>query len=130
MALLTLVMRKWGHSEGKGLGKREDGIQHALTAEHVLPQVDTSKMSKRAAAKQRAAAANAKNRKWAQAPITRGRIVNANQDMRSKEDQERYGELSRVVCLTGLVDNPEDLGDDLSDQIGEECSQHGYVACV
>lgn len=119
------MFRKWGHTEGKGLGVREDGIQHALTAEHVLPQVDTSKMSKRQLAKQRAAAANAKKRKWVQAPNARGRIVNENENVRNREDLEKYGEVSRVVCLTGVAEDPEEVNDDLPDEIGEECSKHG-----
>lgn len=121
------MFRKWGHTEGKGLGVREDGITQALTAEHVVPQVDTSKMSKRQRAKARAAAANAKNRKWVQAPNARGRIVNANEDVRTKEDLEKYGEVSRVVCLTGVAEDPEEIAEDLSDDIGEECSKHGCV---
>lgn len=121
------MFRRWGHTEGKGLGVREDGITHALTAEHVLPTVDTSKMSKRALAKHRAAVANAKTRKWVQAPSARGRIVNANEEVRSREDLERFGEVSRVVCLTGVVEDPEEIPEDLTDRIGDECSNHGCV---
>lgn len=121
-------MQKWGHKEGTGLGARGEGIVHALAAEHLeAAPKDPATMSKRQLAKQKAAAANAKanKKKWVQNPNTRGRIVNANEDERSKSEKEKYGEPSRVVCLVGLVGSMEDIDEDLAEEIGEECSKHG-----
>ena len=56
-------MRRWGHQEGAGLGKEGTGIVHALVAEHVITAKDPATMSKRALARQKATAANAKSRK-------------------------------------------------------------------
>ena len=121
-------MRKWGHKEGTGLGAHGTGIVHALTAEHVVKPNDPSHpLSKRQLAKQKAAAANAKNRKWTQSASSRGRIVNANEDERQREEKDRLGEASRVVCLIGLVTGVDDVDEDLSDEIGEECSKWGWV---
>ena len=122
-------MRRWGHKEGTGLGANSSGIVHALTAEHVVAPPksgDPSQpLSKRQLAKQKAASANAKNRKWVQSATSRGKIVNANEDERQKEEKERLGEASRVVCLVGLVEGVDDVDEDLSDEIGEECSKWG-----
>ncbi len=127
----AVVMRRWGHKEGAGLGAHGTGIVHALTAEHVTasqkPGDPSQPMSKRQLAKQKAAAANAKNRKWTQTATSRGRIVNANEDERQREEKGRLGEASRVVCLVGLVEGLDDVDEDLSDEIGEECSKWGYV---
>lgn len=118
-------MRKWGHKEGSGLGVNGTGIVHALAAEHVeKPGKPNQALSKRQLAKQKAAAANAKNRKWVQAATSRGRIVNANEDERRKEEQDRLGEASRVVCLQGLVESEDDIDEDLADEIGEECAKY------
>lgn len=122
-------MRRWGHKEGTGLGARGTGIVHALTAEHVaVPSKNgdpAHTLSKRQLAKQKAAAANVKNRKWTQSATSRGRIVNANEDERQREERGRLGEASRVVCLVGLVEGVDDVDEDLSDEIGEECSKWG-----
>ncbi len=125
--MLFTVMRKWGHKEGTGLGAHGTGIVHALTAEHVVapPKPGDPRLSKRQLAQQKAAAANAKNRKWTQSATSRGRIVNANEDERQREEKLRLGEASRVVCLVGLVDGVDDVDEDLSDEIGEECSKWG-----
>ncbi|WWD17386.1 hypothetical protein CI109_101827 [Kwoniella shandongensis] len=128
------MMRKWGHKEGTGLGAHGTGIVHALAAEHIQaaprPVDPNQPLSKRALAKQKAAAANAKNRKWVQAPNARGRIVNANEDERQREEKGRLGEASRVICLVGLVDGVEEVDEELSDEIGEECSKWGIVERV
>lgn len=124
------VMKRWGHVEGTGIGARQDGIVHALSAEHAGPSVDLSTLSKRAQAKAKAAAANAKKRKWVQAPNARGKIVNANEDLRAAEERDRLGEASRVVCLTGLVEGEEEVDEELSEEVGEECSKWGIVERV
>lgn len=118
------VMRKWGHKEGSGIGARGDGIVHALTTEHVVPH---KAMSKRAAAKARAAAANAKQKAWSQAASTRGRIVDASAEDRAAAERERVGDASRIVVLSGLVDGEDGIDESLSDDIGTECSKFGSV---
>ena len=32
-----------------------------------------------------------------------------------------------MICLVGLVEGLDDVDEDLSDEIGEECSKFGYV---
>lgn len=123
-------MKRWGHVEGTGIGARADGIVHALSAEHVLAQSDKSNLSKRQQAKQKAAEANAKKRKWVQAPNARGKIVNANEDQRAAEEKARLGEASRIICLLGLVESEEEVDEELSEEIGEECSKWGIVERV
>lgn len=123
-------MKRWGHVEGTGIGARADGIVHALAAEHVQKQLDPAKMSKRQVAKQKAAAANAKKRKWVQAPNARGKIVNANEDVRAAAERDKLGDASRIVCLVGLVESEEEVDEELSDEIGEECSKWGIVERV
>jgi hypothetical protein len=123
-------MRRWGHKEGTGLGADGSGIKHALTAEHVAKPIDPKQpLSKRQLAKQKAAAANAKskNRKWVMHSTNRGKIVNANEEEKRVEEQGKYGEASRIICLVGLVGGEDDIDEDLSEEIGEECSKYGYV---
>lgn len=121
-------MRKWGHKEGTGLGADGSGIVHALTAEHVAKPVDPKQpLSKRQLAKQKAAAANAKNRKWVQHATNRGKIVNAADAERKSEEVTKYGEASRIICLVGLVGSEDEIDEDLSEEIGEECSKYGSV---
>ncbi|KAK4684536.1 splicing factor 45, partial [Tremellales sp. Uapishka_1] len=128
------MFRQWGHKEGTGLGVDGKGIVHALSTEHVAPAAKLADpnvpLSKRALAKQKAAAANAKNRKWVQAPSARGRIVNLNENEKVKEDKERFGENSRIVCLVGMVGSPDEVDEELSDEIGTECSNYGIVERV
>ncbi|RXK35392.1 hypothetical protein M231_07336 [Tremella mesenterica] len=129
-------MRRLGHKEGQGLGASSTGIVHALAAEHVVappkPADPNQPLSKRAVARQKAAAANEKNanRRWVQHGTNRGRIVNANEDERQRVEKERLGEASRVIVLTGIVDNEEEVDEELSDEIGEECSNYGIVERV
>lgn len=125
------VMKRWGHVEGQGIGARADGMVHALTTEHVSKPVDPNKpLSKRQLAKQKVAAANAKTRKWVQAPSARGRIVDASAEARAQAEKGRLGEASRVLCLTGLVDSVDDVDEELPEEIGEECAKLGIVERV
>lgn len=125
------MMKRWGHVDGSGLGKDGEGIKHALTAEHVLgtakPGDPNQPVTKRQLAKQRAAAANLKSngKKWVQAGTNRGKIVNANEEERLRKEKDRIGEASRVVVLSGVVDGLDDVDEDMSEEIGEECSKYG-----
>ncbi len=97
-------MAKWGHQEGKGLGANQGGIVNALTVE----KFDGNE---------------GKKKKQGGKPIpgalmVRGKIVNDNEDMRGKEDRERFGESSRVVILTNMVGAEDAYDDDLRREIG------------
>ncbi|BEJ00635.1 hypothetical protein CcaverHIS631_0504920 [Cutaneotrichosporon cavernicola] len=118
------MMRKWGHKEGSGLGARGDGITEALSAEHVA---GTTKLSKRAAAKARAAKANGR---WVQAPNARGRIVDASSSAAREAEVEKHGEVSRIVVLLNTVETEDDVDETLADDIGTEAGKHGIVERV
>ena len=53
-----------------------------------------------------------------------GKIVSSETSARKQaEDRERFGEASKVVVLEHMVGSPEEVDDDLSGDVGEECSK-------
>lgn len=99
------MLAKWGHQEGKGLGANQEGIVNALTVEKFGGK-------------------EAKKNKQAGKPVpgasmVRGKIVNDNEDIRGREDRERFGESSRVVILTNMVGPEDAYDDDLRREIGK-----------
>lgn len=94
-------MAKWGHKEGQGLGAGSSGIVEPLIVEKVAQGKGGSGQGKAAGSFS-----------------VRGKIINANEDEKAREDRMRFGEPSRIVVLTNMV-GPSDVDDDeLRGEIG------------
>lgn len=120
-------MAKWGHKEGQGLGTEGTGIVNALTVEKVTKGKD--KKSKDNKGGKEAKKGPNKN-VGTGIGVARGRIVNDNDDVKTREDRARFGDPSRIVVLTNMV-GPDDADDaELRGEIGDECSKNGTVERV
>jgi hypothetical protein len=102
-------MAKWGHKTGQGLGVNATGIVQPL----VVEQTAKPKGSKGASA----GGFGSKD------GSNMGKIINANDDVRQKEELERFGEPSRIVVLSNMI-GVEDVGDeDLPGEVGKCVTQ-------
>jgi len=118
------LMAKWGHKEGQGLGANQSGIVVPLAVEQVAKS-KTSQFEQQPVGKMKGKAQQQQG-----VGSGMGRIVNNNEDEKTRQDRIRFGEPSRVVILSNMV-GPEEAGDaELGDEIGEECSKNGTVERV
>lgn len=105
------VMRKMGHVQGQGLGKSGTGIVHALAAEHVSDPKGKKPTNAPSG--------------WVHSTSAKGRLVNLNENAKQKEEREKYGESSRVVCLVNVMASVDEADQEMMEDLGEKLKEHG-----
>jgi splicing factor 45 len=139
------MMAKWGHEEGQGLGTEGDGIVNALTVEQV-PGLKKGQPQGFGAMGSGHGQGQASRGRGGIGGSRMGRIINDNEDAKTREDRERFGEPSKVVVLTNMVGVDDAYDPELPGEIsgccplsyrylternsGEECSKNGTVERV
>jgi splicing factor 45 len=101
------LMSKYGWTKGSGLGAEESGILDPL----------------RVQAEKRRRKADADGGGWAE-PGGKGRITGGK---RKDGGESRFGSMSEVIVLRGMLEGMENLRDEIADglgqEIGEECGE-------
>jgi splicing factor 45 len=104
------MMAKWGHKEGQGLGASQSGIVVPLSVEQVAKgkksQFEQQPTGKKGKGQQQGVGSGM------------GRIVNANEDEKTRQDRIQFGEPSRIVILSNMVGPEEAEDEELRDEIG------------
>lgn len=116
------LMAKWGHKEGQGLGASQTGIVVPLTVE----QVAKGKTSQFEAPQKPAAKKGKANQQQQGIGSGMGRIVNANEDEKTRQDRIRFGDPSRIVLLCNMVAPDEAEDDELREEIGTSAVRYDY----
>lgn len=106
-------MAKWGHVQGQGLGVNATGIVEPLAVERAKA-VKTQNKSGPSSIPKAAPAGGIGVKEGAKT----ARIINRNEDERTREERMRYGEPSSVVVLSNMVGLEDVEDEDLAGEIG------------
>ncbi|CDZ98824.1 mRNA splicing factor [Phaffia rhodozyma] len=110
----TRMMDKWGHKTGEGLGVDASGITNPLQiAQTSKPKAKLSSSSDAPFQ-----------------PRAMGKVISETTSRKNAEDLARFGESSRIVLLMHMVGSVEEVDDELSQDIAEECGKFGVVERV
>ncbi|KAH8915018.1 hypothetical protein BT69DRAFT_1357087 [Atractiella rhizophila] len=107
-------MAKYGWSEGQGLG--------AVGREGRVDALSIAQPTKEKKGKGKNKAEPAPTPKVG----LRGNVVDTARDQKRAEEKDKYGEPSRIVLLSNMVE-PDQIDDDLPGEIAEEAGKHGIV---